>query len=92
MNEVREYVRHLISVVSRARGIDGPLAVLIAGGAVLLFAFIKLAEEVMEGETRTFDGFILLDRRTPCDISQPIRPLWLQEMVRDLPHWEALAC
>jgi len=83
MNAVCEYVRHLISVFSRARGIDGPLTVLIAGGAVLLSAFIKLAEEVMEGETQTFDEIILLALRTPGDIAQPIGPLWLQEMVRD---------
>ncbi len=37
----------------------------------------------MEGETRTFDEVILLALRTPGDISQPIGPPWLQEMVRD---------
>lgn len=54
MKKLRAYVRHLISEFSRARGIDGPLAVLVAVGALLLFAFIKLADEVMEGETRAF--------------------------------------
>ena len=83
MKKLRADVRHLISEFSRARGIDGPLAVLIAVGALLLFAFIKLADEVMEGETWSFDETILLALRTPGDVSQPIGPLWLQEMVRD---------
>lgn len=56
---------------------------MIAVGAVLLFAFVKLADEVLEGETRTFDETVLLALRMPGDISQPVGPLWLQEMVRD---------
>lgn len=83
MKKLRTCVRHLISELSGVSGIERPLAVLIAVGALLLFAFIKLAEEVMEGETRTFDEIILLALRTRGDVSQPIGPLWLQEMVRD---------
>lgn len=92
MNEVREYVRHLVSEFSRKRGIDGPLAVMIAGGAVLLFAFIKLAEEVMEGETRTFDEIILLALRKPGDISQRSGHYGCKRWSVILRHWEALAC
>lgn len=83
MNALREYVRHLVLEFSKARGIDRAAAILISVGAVLLFAFIKIAEEVMEGETRTFDEIILLALRTPGDVSQPIGPPWVQEMVRD---------
>lgn len=83
MKKLRAYVRHLTSKFSRSGGIDGPLAVLIAVGAVLLFAFIKLADKVMEGETWVFDETILLALRKPGDLSQPIGPLWLEEMVRD---------
>lgn len=83
MKKLRASVRHFISEFSRARGIDGPLAVLIAVSALLLFAFVQLADEVMEGETRAFDEAILLALSTPGDVSQPIGPLWLQEMVRD---------
>lgn len=56
---------------------------MIAVGAVLLFAFVKLADEVLEGDTRTFDETVLLALRMPGDISQPVGPPWLQEMVRD---------
>lgn len=64
-------------------GIDGPLAALIAGVAVLLAAFMKIAEEVTEGETHHIDTAILLALRMPGDPSQPLGPPWLQEMIRD---------
>lgn len=83
MNGAREHIRHRISKFFMARGVDGALAVVIALGAALLFAFIKLADVVIEGETRPFDEAILLALRMPGDVSQPIGPLWLQEMVRD---------
>ena len=67
----------------RGLGIDRALALLAAAAAILLFAFARLADEVMEGETRTFDERILLALRMPGDISMPIGPVWLQEMVRD---------
>jgi undecaprenyl-diphosphatase len=83
MSGPREPLRQRVLALFRGRGIDRPLAVSIAVGAVLLFAFVRLADEVMEGETRRFDEAILLALRTPGDISQPVGPLWLQEMVRD---------
>lgn len=64
-------------------GIDRAVASVVAVGSLLMFAFIKIADEVVEGETRRFDEAILLALRTPGDISQPIGPLWLHEMVRD---------
>lgn len=67
----------------RGRGIDLPLAVLIAAVAVLLFGFVRIADEVLEGDTRSLDEAILLSLRTPGDPSRPIGPLWFQEMVRD---------
>ena len=43
MKKLRAYVRHLISEFSRARGIDSPLAVLVAVGALLSTAEQKSA-------------------------------------------------
>lgn len=83
MNGRREPLRRRVATLFRARGIDRPLAVLIAICAVLLFFFVRLADEVLEGETRTFDETVLLALRMPGDISQPVGPPWLQEMVRD---------
>ena len=52
-----------------------------SGGA---WAFIKLAEEVVEGETRRIDELILRAFREPDDISEPLGPRWLEETVRDV--------
>jgi undecaprenyl-diphosphatase len=52
--------------------------------AVLLFAFIKLASEVIEGETLAFDKAILLALRNSNDTADPIGPPWLEAVMRDL--------
>ena len=48
-----------------------------------LWAFVALAEEVMEGETGYFDRIILLSMRNVNDLSDPIGPRWLEEIGRD---------
>jgi undecaprenyl-diphosphatase len=83
MNRPHGHLLQRVAGFFRANGIDGPLGIMIAVGTVLLFAFVKLADEVLEGETRAFDEAILLALRTPGDLAQPIGPPWLQEMVRD---------
>ncbi len=60
-----------------------PLAivVLIAGS---IWFFVELADEVLEGETHTFDRRILLVMRDADDVSEPWGPEWFEEMCRDL--------
>ncbi len=53
---------------------------LIMGG---LWAFVELADTVLEGEARAFDRAILLAMRNPADRSDPVGPLWVEEMGRD---------
>ena len=48
------------------------------------YLFLKVANEVREGETRALDEAILLALREPADPSNPIGPLWLEQMFRDL--------
>lgn len=54
---------------------------LIAGAA---WFFAELADEVMEGETATFDEQLLLALRVPGDPSDPLGPGWFEEMARDI--------
>lgn len=54
---------------------------LVAGGTWL---FIKLADEVVEGETLALDEQILLALRNPADRADPLGPIWLEESVRDV--------
>lgn len=48
-----------------------------------LWLFIALASDVIEGETHGFDRRILLALRNPADLSDPIGPAWVEEMMRD---------
>lgn len=61
-------------------------APLLSLGALSLFAwaFVKLADEVIEGETDAFDRTILLALRNPGDLSDPIGPAWFEEAARDV--------
>jgi undecaprenyl-diphosphatase len=50
------------------------------GGA---WAFIEIADEVVEGETHRIDESLLLALRNPADRSDPLGPGWVEEMGRD---------
>lgn len=47
-----------------------------------LWAFTELADEVVEGTTRTIDRTVLLWFRT-ADLADPRGPAWFEEMMRD---------
>jgi undecaprenyl-diphosphatase len=55
--------------------------VLVAG---IVGAFIALASEVVEGDTRRFDEAILVALRTPGDLADPIGPFWVELMMKDI--------
>jgi len=54
------------------------------GGCILLFGFLALAGEVMEGETLAFDKKILFAFRKADDPSKPIGPVWITGVLLDL--------
>lgn len=59
-----------------------PLAAF-AGATLLIFLFAAVADEVKEGDTRSFDESVLLGLRTG-DPADPIGPLWLEQAVVDI--------
>jgi undecaprenyl-diphosphatase len=59
------------------------LAALLAA-AVCAWAFIELAEEVLEGETQAFDEWVLQVLRRPDGSGLPRGPNWLLEAGRDI--------
>lgn len=63
---------------------ESKLLAAIAGVSGLILLFLRLADEVVEGETAAFDHAILMLFRDPNDINKVIGPNWLHEMVRDL--------
>lgn len=78
-------VQRMVSgTVTRLRALEFEtllVLALISGG---LFAFLRLADEVLEGETRGFDEAILRGLRQPDDLSMPIGPAWLTHAVNDI--------
>lgn len=52
--------------------------------AALVVVFGKLAGEVLDGDTRSFDEFLLRALRNPNDLADPIGPAWLEGVVRDI--------
>lgn len=50
----------------------------------LVWAFVGLADEVLEGDTRDFDTWLLLHLRDPADSQRLWGPGWVQEMMRDI--------
>ena len=55
------------------------LALITAG----IWIFAELADEVIEGDTKSFDETVLLAMRTPGDSADPVGPRWLHELGRD---------
>lgn len=58
------------------------LSVAIAAFAVWLF--VELADEVSDDETRAIDEAVLLAFRTSGDPDDPLGPVWVEEMARDV--------
>lgn len=52
----------------------------LAGGT---WAFVELADEVVEGDTHAVDERLLLALRSPLDSQEPLGPGWMEEMGRD---------
>src|SRR5438552_1606562 len=54
------------------------------GACVLLFMFVTLAGEVIEGDTQAFDVAILKALRSSADPAKPIGPAWIEDTLLDL--------
>ena len=50
---------------------------------LLLLGFIELGDEVVEGDTSSFDRAVLTFLREPGNLSDPIGPWWVEAMFRD---------
>lgn len=85
---IQSYLNRLMHMIkSLWRELRARVELRLLIGALLivlaLWAFIALASEVSEGDTRTVDETILLAMRNPADRADPFGPLWLEEMARD---------
>lgn len=74
----------LTSALTRLGRLELPLLVLPGLAAAALWGFVALADEILEGETADVDRWLLLALRNPQDVSDPLGPRWLEEMMRDV--------
>jgi undecaprenyl-diphosphatase len=73
--------------LARMKPRDRTELTLLIGGVAFLFllvTFTKLASEVFEGETQSFDKKILLALRDKADLSRPIGPRWMVSAALDI--------
>lgn len=80
---LRKAVLALVLLLKRASLAEKSALLMIGLSAAALFAFAELADDVMEGDTREFDEFVLLAFRSRSNLSDPIGPGWFEEMMRD---------
>lgn len=80
MPTLQRFVSHLIARIRAAPG----LVVLIFLAAIAVYVFIELVDEVLEGETRDLDEWLLLTLRSPTDPANPRGPWWVQTLFQDI--------
>jgi undecaprenyl-diphosphatase len=76
-------VAYFRGAASAARRLELRSLLLLVVAFVGIWAFVELADEVLEGETAGIDEALLLAMRSAADLSDPIGPLWFEEMARD---------
>lgn len=64
--------------------LDGRILVTFLALAILLFVFVRLASEVVEGDTLAFDKYLMAALRDPTDLRIPAGPVWLRGTMIDL--------
>jgi undecaprenyl-diphosphatase len=75
---------HFSKALSYASRLERGILGVFALAATSLFAFVYVADEMLEGSTHSFDSRVLLFFRNPQDLSDPIGPRWFEEVMRDI--------
>ncbi len=57
---------------------------MIVAATSALLVFVKVAGEVIEGDTGKFDLLILMWLRVPGEPTHPLGPIWLEDFARDI--------
>lgn len=71
-------------VLGRIRGYEPYMLAVFVLLAGAVWGFAELADEVTEGTTASLDERVLLALRSPDDVTDPLGPVWFQELARDI--------
>ena len=66
------------------RSQDLIVLLMMLGVVVGLWAFVELADEVTEGDTRAVDEWVIKSLRDPGNLDDPWGPVWFEEGIRDI--------
>ncbi|MBM9605014.1 phosphatase PAP2 family protein [Desulfopila inferna] len=84
MNEMLEHLKSWYRFISsRIPPLESAILLTSFLAAAGIWGFVELADEMLEGETHHIDKEIILALRNPADLSDPVGPLWFEEMMRD---------
>ncbi len=78
---IKKAIRQIYHWIVQHEHTTVALVAIVAAG---IFGFVKLADEVSEGDSKKFDELILLAMREPDNLADPIGPEWVEEMARDI--------
>lgn len=70
-------------LLRRAGLIEASVLITVCLSAASFLAFVELAEEMHEGDTRALDRLLLMAFRDKGNLSDPVGPPWVEEMMRD---------
>jgi undecaprenyl-diphosphatase len=81
--KISSFFNNIMRINLRNWPILSVLAMIFAATSALL-VFIKVAGEVIEGDTGKFDSLILMWLRVPGEPTHPLGPIWLEDFARDI--------
>jgi undecaprenyl-diphosphatase len=84
VKDKKEPVRRLLTLARRIGRNESTALLLLFLVVGLTWAFVAIADEVVEGETRSFDRWLILALRNPRDANDPLGGRWLEELFRDI--------
>ena len=84
MNSLGNVMNAARSRISRLVRTDAFTLVAVVVTVAAGWCFLEISDEVVEGETRRLDEWVLRSLRHPGNPSDPLGPPWLEEVVRDL--------
>lgn len=83
ISSIKRILFRLSGLLSRVGLAEKSTLLALCVSALSLYSFAKITDEVIEGDTRAFDEFILLAFRNKSDLSDAIGPGWMEELMRD---------
>ncbi len=69
--------------ISRLPNLEPIVLAVLALATASLWGFIEIAGDVLEGDTQSFDRWVVRAMRDPENPAEPIGPPWVEEMARD---------